>query len=88
MEGNNKPKPKIKRSMTVKPPSPNTGNPVLSLDKIKKNINNEHYFDNLDYAIGYEQCYNDILEILQNGVETYKEEPELTVSGKQRCMVG
>lgn len=26
--------------------------------------------------------------VLQNGVETYKEEPELTVSGKQRCMVG
>lgn len=51
------------------------GNPVPSLGKIKQKIDNEHSFDNLDYALGYEQCYEDVLEILQNGVETDKEQP-------------
>lgn len=65
--------------------------PLPSLDDIL-----EECKDILQFHIGSTYSDTDEVEInlikkietYQNGVETYKEEPELTVSGKQRCMVG
>lgn len=51
-------------------------NPVPSLDKIKEFLyENPHMFQNSPYNYK-ELCFEGIKEILQNGVESNKEQPE------------
>jgi len=65
----------------------NNGNPVPSLDSIKNESIN--YIKNKNLERKDALIITDFIKhILQNGVETNKEYPELTVSGKRRELVG